>query len=207
MKIKENQVELLLFNWFKSNNIKSWFNRKVENYPFFRTKNLQKKIDMIILSKNFGFIGLEIKNGEVAKNIYDGTKIIDYMNGFVNKEIIYLIDDKPIDLSIFCVATQFSQIGRLFKEKEKNFPEDKRWHKILQKVKNEPPYEYCKSHQFIRQLWGQWRRSRTYKDKGIGILLSSYLDDKSNVPKIFFQIKELSYRTNKERWNVKWQKI
>ncbi len=162
---------------------------------------------MILQSKHFGYIGLEIKNGEIAKNIFDGSKIVEYMKDCIDKKITYLIEEQPIEINVFCVATQFSQIGRLFKEKEKNFPEDERWHKILQKVQNEPPYEYSKSHQYIRQLWGQWRRTRTYDDKGIGILLSSYLDNKTSIPKIFFQNKEISYKTNKQRWSVRWQQI
>jgi len=80
---------------------------------------------------------------------------------------------------------------------------------MLQKTKKEPPYEYNKSKQFLRQLWNEWRRNGRLKtfEPGVGILLSSCLDKIESKPKMCYMVYEYNTQKRKNMWNVRWQEI
>lgn len=202
----ETKTEIILANWFYIHGIPIWHNRKIKelnNTNLFTTKGDNKKLDLIIYSRmNNQYIGIEIKTSMASKNIYDSNKIIEYQQRYDNQQTKYFIDDKQIKISVFLSATENSPSGHLFQNENIEFPHDEKWHEVLQKTKQEPPKEYHKTKQFLRMLWSEWRKTRTVNDSGIGILLSSVLDDDANnEPKMFIQIFE------NNRWNVRWREI
>jgi len=200
-------AEIMLSGWLQSNGIRVWYNRKIKelnNQNIFRVIGKSKKIpDMIIYSRILNKYGaIEIKPGIINKDVYDASKIIKYQRMYKEGRTNYYIEEKEIDINFFIIATKNSLNGHLFEKETKIIPDDEKWHKeILPKYKNEPPEEYHKSKQFLRQLWSTWREERGKDEPGIGILLSSCLDSVESKPKVFYQ----TYENN--RWNVRWRKI
>lgn len=207
----ETKVEVLLGWWFGKWKIHYWHNRKISyinNTNIFKTKGSQKKPDMIIKRRKYtDYIALEIKEANVSKKIYDSSKIISYLNQYKNGETKYYINDKEIKISCFAVATQKSPFGRLFMDEVVEKPHDENWHKVLQETKNEPPFEYNKTKQFLRQLWATWRLTRSKQDMGLGVLLSNKLNSSDDEPYLFYQKHFKPYFNKKERWNVRWKPI
>ncbi len=118
----EKLVEQILYGWFKqSDKVEGiYFNRKNElNCPTFKTKPKKNGIpDMVLCINLFGrkqYIAIEVKDGSKSRNIMDAQKIFNkYFKNFEEKKTEYFIDDKKININLFCVATQFSPLGRLF---------------------------------------------------------------------------------------------
>ncbi len=207
--MNETDVEIVLGDWFKKHRVPYWHNRainQIENTNVFTTKGINKKPDIIIHTKKQplqGYIALEIKNGNKAKNLYDSTKIITkYIKHYQDKETEYFINDKPIEIKAFVVATQYSKEGYLLRDEEKMQQPNDQWRKQLSEEGIHPSFEYNRTHQFVRQLWGFWRQSgRTPETPGVGVLLSGVLENYKPVPAVFFQ----SYFN--DRWNVRWKEI
>lgn len=210
----EVKTEIMLSSWLQTNNIPVWYNRKIKelnNQNIFKVQGeSRKKPDMVIYSKILNKYGaIEIKPTTFDKTIYSAAKIITtYLKEYKENKIKYYIEGKEININFFIIATKFSIDGHLFESEDKSYPNDEGWHYILQKTKNEPPYEYNKSKQFLRQLWDEWRRNNRGKfEPGIGILLSSCLDGIESKPKIFYQTYEYNIRKRKIMWNVRWREI
>lgn len=202
----ETETEIILNSWLQTNNIPIWHNRKIKelnNRNIFKTQGeSKKKPDMIIYSKILNKYGtIEIKPGATNKDIYEASKIIRYQKEYKEGKTKYYIEGKEININFFIIATRHSINGHLFESEIKEYPHDEKWHKVQQKTKSEPPYEYDKSKHFLRHLWAIWRQERGKDEPGIGILLSSCLDSVESEPKLFYQ----TYENN--RWNVRWRKI
>jgi hypothetical protein len=170
-----------LQKWFLSYNIAAWMN---EGQSKFYTKKSQKKLDLIIYSKNINkYIGIEVKNGDVAKDLFDASKILEYYKAYINKEIEYYIDEQFIKIDSFCVASMYSIFGKLFQsEKEPLSIDDSKndkW-KVVNKERGlEPYWEFSRTHDYLRNLWSQWRKFREKKAlPGVGIILADNLNKK-----------------------------
>jgi len=211
----EVTAEIMLSSWLQSNGIQIWYNRKIKelnNQNIFKVQGeSKKKPDMVIYSQILNKYGaIEIKPAICDKNIYSAAKIITiYLKEYKENKVKYFIEGKEININFFIIATKHSIKGHLFESEIKSYPNDEEWYKILQRAKNEPPYEYNKSKQFLRTLWDEWRRSGRGKtfEPGVGILLSSCLDGIKSIPKIFYQTYEYNIRKRKTMWNVRWRKI
>jgi len=209
----ETIVEVELGNWFKKWNIPYWYNRKISkinNTNIFTVKGSQKKPDIIIFSQNYpinGHIAIEVKNSNDSKNVHDSTKIINYLTNYKNKRTTYYINNKLIEIKVFAVATQNSIKGKLYNNEKKVWPTNTKWHKILQATKNEPPYEYDRTKEYIRLFWGMWRATRENIEPGLGVVLSGILNNSKSTPWLFYQMFFKPYYKNKERWNVRWTQI
>lgn len=207
----ETEAEIILTNWFYENNIAVYHNRTIKelgNKIKFTTKGSQKKPDMIIRSQRTNeYYAIEVKTSHNHKDIYDAQKILDYQISYNKKETTYYIDDKEISIAQFLIATKESIMGRLFTNEQPVYP-DGEWQKYLQQRKLEPPKEFNISKCFLRQLWSTWRRTRGQEyEPGIGILLSTFLeDDLEPKPKMFTMQYEKREFT-KKRWHVTWQEI
>lgn len=209
----ETDVELQLAEWFLKHNMTIYHNHKTQYfYKTFTTKGRKEKPDLLVYMNSYpvkGYIAIEVKDATSNKNIYDATKIIDYLNHYKNKETIYLINGKEINVHAFAVATQYSHIGKLFTDEKIVMPsQNDKWHERLQTYQNEPPKEYDKSKQYLRQMWATWRRTRTDTDPALGIILSSQLiKESTDYPFLFYQIRYQPFASQKERWCVRWTQI
>jgi len=204
----ETKTEIKLADWFYQNNILVWHNRKIkelQNTNIFKTvSKTNKKPDMVIYSNLIKkYIALEIKDATKSKSVLEAGKIINYQNDYKNKKTFYYIDRNEIQIDSFLIATNFSRYGKLFDEDEIVFPSDEKFRKLNRIRKLEPSKEYIKSKQFLRNLWATWKTNgRTKEDLGIGILLSSALeDDELQQPMIF----DLEH--NGIKWRKRWQRI
>jgi len=178
---KEIQVCKELQKWFQNYNISCWLN---EGENKFRTKLSQKKPDMILYSPNQKkYIAVEVKVGDVAKDLHDASKILNYYRDYMNGKIEYLIDDKIIRIDSFAIASLFSMFGKLFKNEGDPMSvddcEDDNW-KRTNKLKGlEPLWEYPRTHDYLRRTWAEWRHFREKKNlPGVGIILSNVLNKK-----------------------------
>lgn len=208
---KETQTEIKLYDWLINNGIEVYFNRKIKilnNKYKFTTNNLEKP-DLILYSNKINkYIAIEVKTGTNKRDIYESHKIISYQQDYKNKKTEYFIDGKIIKISYFLIATENSKQGKIFNEEEIVYPDDERFHKILQKTHQEPKKEYKQTKSFLRFIWSIWRNKKIYgrlaNDPAIGILTSSILDDDEKyLPKM--QI--IEYSNIKNKWVVKWLEI
>lgn len=208
--MNEDEVCILLKNWFEIYDIECWLN-KGENK--FTTKKSQKKPDILIYSKKINqFIAIEVKRGEDKNGIRNSAKIIDYLEDYVNTNIEYYIPKKKekINISSFCIATQASMNGKIFLDdidakdsfKDKNTP----WGEVQLKYNLEPRWEYVYTKEFLRNLWANWRRVRKKEyQPGMGIILSDILNwnslenNEMANPLLFDMQWRLSFR-NKKQW-------
>jgi hypothetical protein len=210
----ETHAEFRIGNWLTQHNIQYWHNRKItelKNDNIFRVEGTQKKPDMIIQTTKIpisGFIAIEIKPGQLSKAVRDSCKTLTYLRNYTNGLTKYFIGNKEIKIKVFAIATQFSIEGKLFNEQTPMSPTDLHWSKILKKTKNEPPIEFIKTKEFVRNLWANWRLERTNNDPGIGIITSGILNKNDDTrPWIQYQLRYAPKRQQKSRWNVRWNPI
>jgi len=180
MNQKERVVCEQLKKWFNRYNIDCWLNFGNDK---FITKDCQKKPDLIIYSKKLNqYIALEVKPGDISKDIHDASKIIEYWEDYTNGKIEYFIDEKKINISSFCVATISSMFGKIFKDDDNLLSIDDSndaWKRTNKLYGLEPLWEYRRTHDYLRGLWSQWRKKRKREQQpGIGIILSVILNSK-----------------------------
>lgn len=193
--MKEQLIEERLAHWLSANGCDVFYNRKIGtlgNKNVFTTKGeTSERPDMIIFTKQIGFVAIEIKDGDEDRKIYDGNKILEYQKQYIEGKIKYYIKDSIIPIAAFIVASQNSVNGKLFSKDELTRENSDGW------VRH-PKIEYQKTAAYTRSLWGGWRNKRKKGDAGIGVLLSGVLDKIETRPMIFCQL----YYNN--RWNVTW---
>lgn len=201
----EELIEIKLWSWLKTNkkHIKDiYFNRqcyatKELCAKVFTTKGINKKPDFLIELDWGEFIAVEIKDASKSKNVYDAGKILDiYLNNYHYGLTKYYINDIEIKISTFVIATENSELGRLFKEEHDCIIRDNikestndQWRKVLATRRHEPFYEYQGTSQFQRNLFSLYKRYRAlqddkFKEKGkeypaLGILISNIYEDGS----------------------------
>lgn len=213
--MKEKEIEIKLSKWFELYSIPIWFNRKItglNNNNIFYVTGTKKKPDMVIYTQKQpinGYIGIEIKDAEETKKVFDACKIIGYLKDHANQKSHYFINNKEIKIKVFAVATQNSPKGKIFNENLIQYPSKKKWNKVLSITKNEPEFEYRRTKDLLRSLWRQWAIIKSIHDPGLGIILSNMLTKQysSKNPKIFFQMYYNAIYKTKKRWNVRWKLI
>ena len=178
---KEHNVCRELKRWFESSNIKCWLN---EGDDKFIIKGERRKPDLVIYSEILKqYIVIEVKSGDVSKDIMDASKIIEYYKNYYEGKTKYFINNKEIIVSSFAVASFYSMFGKLFKNDGEALSiddcKDDKW-KVVNKERGlEPQWEYPRTHDYLRNLWGQWRKIRERKQMpGLGIILSDVLNNK-----------------------------
>lgn len=207
----EKKVYLYLKDWFERSGVNCYLNYGKNG---FTTKGSRKKPDLILLSKKLNqWIVVEVKVGNISKDIYDANKIIDYWSEYTENKIKYFIKNQEITISSFAVATFFSPFGKLFQEDNelKGMDDAKdQWAKMNIEKGIEPMWEYAHSRQYLRNLWANWRRIRKKEESaGIGIVFSNILNKENfiegiDVPLLFDQQREFNKRGR--QWKVR-QKI
>ncbi len=187
--MERKEVDLVyqeLKKWFESYNIRVWLN---EGENKFVVVGSREKPDMVIYSQKINqYIAIEVKKGERAKDVYDASKILTYYKQYVDG-IKYQIIDKEIKIDSFAIATLQSMFGRLFlyednpkstdDYKSTEYYKKDQWMVVNKERGLEPRWEYPQTHQYLRQLWANWRliRKKEYSP-GMGIILSNVLNEK-----------------------------
>jgi len=197
--------ELIICNelkkWFERYNIKVWLNQGESS---FKTKKSQKKPDIIIYSNILKkYIAIEVKLGNIKKDVYDASKIIDYWKNYTDNNIEYYINNKKVEIYSFCIATINSIEGKLFFNDNKlidSYEKNDNWSIIQRKYNLEPRYEFNDTKNFLRMLWANWRRLRNKNQAGIGIIVSNILNNKDVQPLLY----DLNWEINTWKVRQKW---
>jgi len=216
----EEQAETILWDWLKTKGdyVKDvYFNRKNElNAPTFKTRGVNKKPDFLVeFDRGYGkeYIALEIKNSESSRDVHDSGKILMYYENYISGITKYFIKNNEIKINHFCVATENSKEGYLFKEKDellKNVDSEDEWRKINAKLNLIPEFEYIRTSDFQRRLWAEWRnlkkRLNIEKQKlpSIGIIISNPKKLKS--PYLFTMI-YIDWLNKKSGWGQRFWRI
>jgi len=178
----EKEVYKELSTWLKTYDVDSWINHGEKKFKIIGER---RKPDMVIYSKKLNeYIAIEVKQGHISHDIYNATKIIDYLNDYNTNNVQYIINDHHIKISSFVVASVYSIFGHLFMDeggeaidsvnKEHN---NKQWGQLNNRHHIEPRWEYPKTHMYLRQLWANWKRIRERKEgPGVGIILNDTLN-------------------------------
>lgn len=198
----EKEVCKKLTYWFEKNNIEVW-----QNYgnKKFQTKGNNKKPDLIIYSKELEtYIAIEVKPGKKSQNILSSSKIIEYQKNYINKETKYYINDKKIDIEFFCVATLYSMFGCIFNELEST-EIHKATNQYLLQSKVVPSFEFIRTKDFVRNLWVEWKKTRTENEKGIGVILTDTLFNEETVG--FIGKPLLFAQQRNECGNKRWKQV
>lgn len=218
---REQQTEIILYAWMLENGIKTYLNRQdtkirelIPSYEIFKTNN-PKRPDLLIYSQKLGWCAIEVKPNQKSNDIRSASKIQEYYEDYINGKTKYFINEEEIKISHFLIATNNSPYGGLFKTKDfpKNNTEDgKEWQKQLIAWNVIPPYEFIRTHDFIRQLWNNWEERDI--TAGLGILLSSSIDTKETfnkigIPKALTQIYGQKQKKGKiiNSWKQRWSEL
>jgi hypothetical protein len=196
--------------WFESYGVKCWLN---EGDKRFITSGLTKeKPDLVIFSpKTNQYVAIEVKKGDAGRDLYDATKILNYRSQYMSGTK-YIIDNSEIKIEFFAVATLQSMFGKLYlNDGEPTSPNDwdsegNNWKYINKQFGLEPRREYPRTHDYIRHLWGDWRkvRKREY-GPGVGIILSDglnkeHISTQIEAPLLF----DMQWETfRKPKWTVR----
>jgi len=173
----EEKVEIELNNWIKNyglNFVNIYFNRKNKiGAPIFKikaNKGYYKKPDMIIKYINFfkelTYCCVEVKDGTIAKNVFNSSKIFSvYYKNYLEGKTNYFIEDEEIKISDFVVATQFSKFGKLIEKDSQiinnaDSSENDVWRKMSAQNKTLPRCEYQRTRDFLRHIWVDFRKYR-----------------------------------------------
>lgn len=232
----EKIIELKLWDWLKTkgNFVKEvYFNnsKNALDWKYFSVNGDQHKPDFIVkIDRGFGieYIAIEIKDNSKNSQVYDATKILNlYYKKYLNKETIYLIENKEININYFLIATQGSPEGKLLNSDNKiesNIFDVNISHRAnLVNFGHEPEYEWNVTSQFTRQLFSLFRQFRLEEKiikKGgpaIGILTSEILlswqqNDFpeyicSNIPKMFIMNYNNYNLKSKAKWGCRFWEI
>jgi len=202
MKQLEKSVCKNLTKWFNENNVKVW-----QNYgdKKFHTKGNNKKPDLIIYSKKLEcYIAIEVKPGNKSQNVLSSSKIIEYQKNYTNNETTYFIENIKIKIKFFCVATLFSMFGCILNELDSK-EIHKATNKYLINSQDIPTYEFIRSKDFVRNLWIEWKKTRTDNDEGIGVILTDTLFEKETVGMVGKPLLFAMYKV--DYGNKKWKQI
>jgi hypothetical protein len=134
-RLSEAKVKLSLGDWLTGLGFKVFDERKTKERPkwgVFEVRNINrgKRPDLLVrgtlaaaqTSKQGVHVAIEIKPGYKHQDILDGfDAVLDYFSDYLwGAE--YLIDEQPIEIAAFVLATFFSSQGFLFEEEGKFEP-------------------------------------------------------------------------------------
>ena len=208
MERKEIQVCKDLKKWFENYGVDCWMN---EGEDKFQTKLSQKKPDLLIYSKKLNkYVAIEVKVGDVAKDLHDASKILEYYKDYVEGKTEYYIDDDLVKIDSFAIASLYSMFGKLFKNEgtpiSVNDADKDLWKMTNKKYGLEPLWEYPRSRDYLRRTWAEWRKFRERKQlPGVGVILSNVLNHEGitnniDLPLLF----DMEWETHKkEQWRVR----
>jgi len=209
----EEQAEIILWDWLKTKGdsvINVYFNRQNKlGWKTFSVTGSQKKPDFIVeIDNGYGieYLAIEVKSSENSKDILNARKIIYYLESYLKKETIYLVNEKEIKIKHFLIATENSPKGYLFFDEtlidNLAHPENKSKFYVTN-LGIIPRYEGNRTFEFVRTLWNIYGDIRNnYGEKcGLGVLMADA--NESLIPKIMITF----YDKNKKRWGQRWWKI
>jgi len=175
----EKDTMLVLSDWLNNFNIKIWWNQQNEfNHPIFKTKG-SKRSDLLIYANKKYYV-IECKQANQKNKIYNS--FFQLLNYSIN-DTVYLINNKPVKVGGYLIATENSINGHLFDDKydilmsDSDFSEQRLW-----AIKNGeiPQCEHSMTEMFCRLLW---RGIFEYDIKlPIGVLLSDKLNNSFITP-------------------------
>jgi hypothetical protein len=134
-RLSEAKVKLSLGDWLTGLGFKVFDERKSKERPSWRVFevrniNRRKRPDLLVCGtlsaaqtlKQNVYVAIEIKPGYKHQDILDGfDAVLDYFSDYLwGAE--YLVDEQPIEITAFVLATFFSSQGFLFEEEEKFEP-------------------------------------------------------------------------------------
>ncbi len=179
----------------------------------FRVEGGGGRPDMVISSNASGNdwnAAIEIKRSK-SKDVNLAEKIINYARAY-RDGAEYIIDGKPYLISDFLIATELSEIGRLFDDDIP--PSDKRKRKQQEFYQKypfiEPYFEWQRSADFLRGIWRKWKDRSGMEEINIGVLLSS-INDKFPEKLLTGQFRPMRFIMHfsfwKRRWTQLWKRI
>jgi len=191
MEIKnEKDTMLVLSNWLSNFNIKIWWNQKNNhNFPQFTTKS-SKRSDLLMYANNKYYV-IECKQADQKKKIYDA--FFQLLNYSID-DTVYQIDDNPIRIDGYLLATENSINGHLFDVKYdilmtgNDFSEQRQWAINDGQI---PMCEHSMTEMICRLLW---RGISEYDIKyPIGVLLSDKLNNSFITPMLLMKHRKFQY--------------
>jgi len=191
MEIKnEKDTMLVLSNWLSNFNIKIWWNQKNNhNFPQFTTKS-SKRSDLLMYANNKYYV-IECKQADQKKKIYDA--FFQLLNYSID-DTVYQIDDNPIRIDGYLLATENSINGHLFDVKYdilmtgNDFSEQRQWAINDGQI---PICEHSMTEMICRLLW---RGISEYDIKyPIGVLLSDKLNNSFITPMLLMKHGKFQY--------------
>ena len=209
----EEEAEIILWDWLKTKGksvVEIYFNRRNKiGDKIFNVKGNQKKPDFIIqIDNGYGkeYIAIEVKSSENSKNILDASKIIDYLQNYVEGDTEYYINEERIKIKHFLIATDNSPKGYLFWDEKliDNLAESESKSKhYAASIGIIPRYEGNRTFEFVRFIWNLYGKIRdNYEDKcGVGILIADIHN--SFIPKMMITF----YNGGKKRWSQRFWEI
>ena len=173
MEIKpEAQIEIMLWDWLKTKSkyLKEVYFNNSKNalgWKYFTVKGDQHKPDLVVsFDKGFGleYIAIEVKDNKKNAQVYDATKIINlYYENQMNNLTTYFIEDNPIKIKYFLIATQGSKEGKILNTNDiiiSNRFDFGGHRENLVNFGNEPEYEWSDTSQFTRNLFNSFKQYR-----------------------------------------------
>lgn len=162
-----------------------WNESNELGYPVFRT-NYSRIPDLVTCSE-YNIVyevkdadGTAVEDGG-SDHVNDGVlQLIEYWTDFVNGDAEYLIDEEPVEIDGFVLATNMSPFGRLYMADGNSDvlrTGDGEGRQKAVQYNQVPNNEFNATERAIRLMWRFAEYEQEDTDVGIGALLSTRLDE------------------------------
>jgi hypothetical protein len=192
-----NDVIPPLSSWFKKYGWEVYQDQKNnnDNKIFHVAGSSTKKPDLICITPKKWVIAIEVKTGDIGKDLGKNSKLMQYYENYIDCNTEYHTElGSPLLINNFVIATAYSKDGHLKENEPIHIHKNKEKHDKLFKDGFEPKNEYEWTHTCLRR--GIWdfidKRKYDYSNVAIGALLSTKLDNNGESPAIFVM----------KRWNT-----
>lgn len=205
--VNETDALRRLSSWLKDYKWKILQDKKNQNNNqlFHVTGDSTKKPDIIGISPKGYTIAIEVKSGEDGRDLGNYSKLMTYFENYnENKTFYFNEENKFFYIYDFVVATYFSPDGHLKTEEPLHIDREGSHRTWAAKNGLAPTKEYETTFTLIRRgIWDHTNYDKYRTDKtGIGVLLSSILDNEKDSPSIF--VMKPNFTTYK--WRHLWLK-
>jgi len=178
MSTNETKVKYAISKWLSGFECKIWWEKTNTLYDVFKAvvddSGTVEKPDILIQNNDEKYYLCEVKNAEHNSSVYDAFfQTIRYAT---NKTEYFLdVDDSPLPISGYMVATQHSITGKLFSDCDKQIEVFSDGRNAAIERKELPKHEHNMTEQFSRLMWRGLTEFNCTKKAGV--LLSDVLND------------------------------
>ncbi|WP_139043021.1 hypothetical protein [Halorubrum tropicale] len=184
--LSERELQLQeLSRWLSATRGVKVFSRSKKNYTHGKFSAKSKYQPDLLVCDNSNSYLVKFTPGDNGSLVYDTIpRIIDYWRGLASGDDIYLLNNSNISIDAVLIATNYSEFGHLFHNRQNNDPLRTGRSEGARRAASKgylPEIEHSCSESILRVAWRLAKRHEYDTEVGIGALYSSRLDSNPTV--------------------------